>query len=310
MLKKNDFEEQCGFVCVLGAANAGKSTLVNALTGQKVSIVSPKPHTTRNQIYGILSSQPWQIIFVDTPGLIQRPSDALQTYMRKTVWKNSREADLCLILLDVCRPGYDLTERLLEHACSREKNVFLLFNKVDGIEKEKLLPIADRFRHFDKVAKFFMISAEKKKGLQSVQDAIIKYLPISPWLFPEDSVTQVSNQFMAAELTREKIFQWLHQEVPYNTHVETDLWHIAGHDLPPGYNTLPASGITIFQTIFVEREGHRKLILGQGGRRIKAIGQNVRQELSQRLGQPVHLFLYVKINPDWKDKQWNYSYLS
>ena len=296
----------CGFVAILGAANVGKSTLTNVLTREKVSIISSKPNTTRGRVYGITTTGDHQVILVDTPGLIMKPQGMLHRYMTKTVWQSGRQADLCLVLVDAHYPCHDVTQRLLKELSEKDRRIFLLLNKIDGMKKEALLPLAAGYSSFDKIEKVFMISGKTGSGLEDLERAIWSALPEGPWLFPKEALTQLSQKTIAAEITREKLFECLHQEVPYGIHVETDLWHVPGQDTAPPDLKIPKTGISIFQTIFVEKEGYRKLILGQKGQRLAHVGKKAREELMQRLGKTVHLFLHIKVSPAWREHSSTY----
>lgn len=292
---------RCGCVSVLGLANAGKSTLINRMIGEKVSIVSPKPHTTRTSIFGILTEGDYQAVFIDTPGLVLSPTSLLQRAMTKSLWGSTNEANVCLFIIDAVRKRSTEGDTFLSRIVERGRPVSLVLNKVDLIDKERLLPIASAYMEmFPMLENIFMVSGTKGSGVAHLKRAVLGMLPERVWLFPEDMVSTLSERAWAEEVTREKVFQNLHQEIPYKVHVQTDRWYMPGDAVPEG-ETLPKTGITIFQTIFVEKESHRKLVLGHGGQRIKHIGQEARRELCQTLDTLVHLFLYVKILSD-KDR--------
>ena len=293
----------CGFVSLIGLPNAGKSTLLNTFIGEKISIISSKQQTTRTHILGIASEDNTQIIFVDTPGLIFRPQGILQQFMVKTLWKSAKESDICLLLIDVSHPQLTKNEELLHRLLEKKQRVWIAFNKVDLIKKDNLLALAKHFQTFSSIEQFFMISGKKGSGTEDLKQALKKSLPEHPWLFPKEMISSMRKTFHASEITREKIFQLLHQEVPYKTHVETDYIHDPKDEHPFPLKTkkqLPKKGLSIFQTIFVEKSGQKQLILGHKGHRIKMIGQYSRSELSNLFQQPVHLFLHVKLAPDWE----------
>jgi GTPase len=294
---------RCGFIAVLGAPNAGKSTLINQLVGQKVSIVSSRPNLTRHQIYGIFGTDEYQVILVDTPGLLAKPRGLLQHYMLKTAWKSGRHSDLCLVLIDVKRPQNALNQKILQDLMHKEKPVFLIFNKIDQIDKEKLLPLAASYQGFPNIQKTFMISGLREKGIQDLKSALINYLPEGELVFPPDALTQISLQFMAAETTREKIFECLYQEVPYQIHVVTDHFYQPGQteNVPLGFK-IPEQGLSVFQTIFVQKTSHRKMIIGEKGQMLKRIGTRARLQMQEQFEEKVHLFLHVKIDPEWAEK--------
>ncbi len=292
---------RCGFIAVLGAANAGKSTFINTAVKEKVSIVTAKAHTTRNRIYGILCHDDTQMIFVDTPGLIEKPKGPLQNAMRKSFWKTAREADIILLMVDASKKSMHSTVRLLEKLRQREAPIFLVLNKVDAIKKAELLLQAEIYaKEAPFLEKIFMTSGKYNRGVDDVIEALTLYCPENPWVFSPDDITQVSKNFMAAEITREKLFQNIHEEVPYSIHVETETWHI------PGMNQTaiqaPASGISIFQTIFVEKESQKKMVIGHGGQRLQKIGTDARKAMMEWLQEKVHLFLHVKVAPEWSSK--------
>jgi GTP-binding protein Era len=280
------FDKKCGFVAILGQANAGKSTLINALIGQKISIVSSKPHTTRYGIYGIVCRESSQIIFWDTPGLIPSPKKGLQAYMAKTTRRGMQESDVVVVLIDATIPIPDSTFQLLNHL--KDRSPIVALNKVDALKKEKLLPLADQLQNY--TSSIMMISGKKRDGLETLLESIVQRLPHSPWLFGKDDLTQVSQRFWAAEMTREKVFENVHQEIPYHIHVFTDAWEEKKRSL------------TLRQTIFVQKDRYKKWILGHDGQRIRTIGLQARMEIAREVEKEVHLFLKVVTDPFW-DKQ-------
>jgi GTP-binding protein Era len=277
------FMTRCGLISVLGQANAGKSTLINALTGEKVSIVSEKPHTTRYEIYGIVCHEESQMIFVDTPGLIERPQGPLQSFMAKTTSRSLRDADIFMIIIDIACPIPESTHQLLNRL--KDKPLIIVFNKIDKISKEKLLPLAEKYRQWTPY--IAMTSAKKGTGLSYLFDTIEKLIPEGHWLFDKEDLTQITQRFWAAEMTREKIFACVHQEIPYHLHVTTDEW------------TETPKKLLLRQTIIVDQDKYKKWVIGYQGQRIKLIGQKSRFELAHHLNKEVHLFLSVKVNPQW-----------
>lgn len=275
--------QRCGFVAILGEANAGKSTFVNAAVGEKVSIVSSKPHTTRYSIYGILGHQESQIIFIDTPGVISRPQNPLQHLMSRVTSRSAGEAEAALLIVDAAYPNYETTAALAQ----RVKGIplFLAFNKVDLLDKAKLLPLIQHYQEL--TPEIFLISAKKKRGLDAVIDKLAQVVPEGPWLFPPEDLTQVPQRVWAAEMTREKVFECVHEEIPYSTHVVTDHWDE------------DEASVTLHQTIFVTKPKYRQLVLGHQGKRIKLIGQKSRFQMEDCLRKKVNLFLYVKLDPHW-----------
>jgi GTP-binding protein Era len=280
---------RCGFIALIGAPNAGKSTLVNALVGTKVAIVTPKVQTTRTLVRGIAMVDEAQLVFVDTPGIFA-PRRRLDRAMVTTAWVGARDADIVGVIIDA-KQGLDaeasaILERL--HEISRPK--VLILNKVDLVEKTSLLQLASQANERAKFAATFMISALNGDGVDDIRRWFAAHVPEGPWHFPADEVSDAPLRLFAAEITREKLYLQLHQELPYQSTVETDRW-----------DERPDGSVRIEQTIYVEREGQRKIVLGKGGRTIKAIGEAARKEISNLLERRVHLFLFVKVRKDWGD---------
>ena len=280
---------RCGFVALIGAPNVGKSTLVNALVGSKVTIVSRKVQTTRALIRGIAIEGNAQIILVDTPGIFA-PKRRLDRAMVSTAWSGAHDADLVCVLLDAKLGLDEEADRILTRVAGVDHEKILVLNKIDLVPREKLLSLAKAVNERLTVAQTFMISALSGDGVDDLRQALVKMVPPGPFLYPEDQMSDAPMRQLAAEITREKIFQQLHQELPYQSTVETDSW-----------NERKDGSIRIEQTIFVEREGQRKIVLGKGGAAIKSIGAESRKELAEITGQPVHLFLFVKVRENWGD---------
>ncbi|MBR0695916.1 GTPase Era [Bradyrhizobium lablabi] len=280
---------RCGFVALIGAPNVGKSTLVNALVGSKVTIVSRKVQTTRALIRGIVIEGNAQIILVDTPGIFA-PKRRLDRAMVSTAWSGAHDADLVCVLFDA-RSGLDEeANAILAKLESVSHPKILVLNKIDLVPREKLLALAQTANermHFEHT---FMISALSGDGVADLRATLAKMVPEGPFLYPEDQMSDAPMRHLAAEITREKIYGHLHQELPYQSTVETDSWT----DRKDG-------SIRIEQTIFVERESQRKIVLGKGGATIKAIGADSRKEIAEIMGVPVHLFLFVKVRENWGD---------
>jgi GTP-binding protein Era len=282
-------ETRCGFVALIGAPNVGKSTLVNALVGSKVTIVSRKVQTTRALIRGIVIDNKAQIILVDTPGIFM-PKRRLDRAMVNTAWSGAHDADLVCVLLDA-RAGIDEeADALLEKVAKVGHSKILVINKVDIVSKEKLLKLAQDANARLTFDETFMVSALSGDGVADLRHALAARVPPGPYHYPEDQMSDAPMRHLAAEITREKIFRQLHQELPYQSTVETDSWQ----DRKDG-------SVRIEQTIFVERESQRKIVLGKGGGTIKAIGADSRKEIAAILEQPVHLFLFVKVRENWGD---------
>lgn len=280
---------RCGFVALIGAPNVGKSTLVNALVGAKVTIVSRKVQTTRALIRGIVIENNAQIILVDTPGIFL-PKRRLDRAMVSTAWSGAHDADLVCVLLDAKTGIDEEAEAILAKAASVNHDKILVINKVDLIQREKLLALAQAANERMKFVRTFMIAAISGDGVDDIRTTLAEMVPPGPYLYPEDQMSDAPMRQLAAEITREKIYQKLHQELPYQSTVETDKWE-----------ERKDKSVRIEQTIFVERESQRKIVLGKGGATIKSIGADSRKELMQILDVPVHLFLFVKVRENWGD---------
>jgi GTPase len=278
---------RCGFVALIGAPNVGKSTLINALVGEKVSIVSRKVQTTRALIRGIVVEGNAQVILVDTPGIFA-PKRRLDRAMVTTAWTGAHDADLVCVLLDA-KLGLDSeAEAILERLANVAHPKMLVINKIDLVPREKLLALAKAANDRMKFEQTFMIAALSGDGVDDLRKALSAALPEGPFLYPEDQMSVAPMRHLAAEITREKIYQQLHQELPYQSTVETDSW-----------TERKDNSVRIEQTIFVERESQRKIVLGKGGATIKSIGAAARKEIAEIVGHPVHLFLFVKVREDW-----------
>jgi GTP-binding protein Era len=280
---------RCGFVALIGAPNVGKSTLVNALVGSKVTIVSRKVQTTRALIRGILIENNAQVILVDTPGIFA-PKRRLDRAMVSTAWSGAHDADLVCALLDAKAGLDEEAERILSRLASVGHEKLLVLNKIDLVPREKLLALAKAANDRLAFIRTFMVSALSGDGIDDLRQALAAMVPRGPFLYPEDQMSDAPMRHLAAEITREKIFQQLHQELPYQSTVETDSW-----------SERKDKSVRIEQTIFVEREGQRKIVLGRNGATIKAIGAASRKEIAEILGVPVHLFLFVKVRENWGD---------
>jgi GTPase len=280
---------RCGFVALIGAPNVGKSTLVNALVGSKVTIVSRKVQTTRALIRGIVIEDGAQIILVDTPGIFL-PKRRLDRAMVSTAWSGAHDADLVCILLDAKSGIDDEAEAILTKVASVAHKKILVLNKIDLVPREKLLALAQAANDRLRFEETFMISALSGDGVDDLRRKLAAMVPPGPFHYPEDQMSDAPMRHLAAEITREKIFRQLHQELPYQSTVETDSW-----------TERRDKSVRIEQTIFVERESQRKIMLGKGGATIKSIGAESRKELTEIVGQPVHLFLFVKVRENWGD---------
>ena len=280
---------RCGFVALIGAPNAGKSTLLNAVVGAKVSIVSRKVQTTRALVRGIALDGPAQIIFVDTPGIF-RPKRRLDRAMVTSAWGGAGDADAIALLVDARKGIDEEVEAILSKLPDLKAPKILVLNKIDTIEHEKLLGLAAELNAKVPFVETFMISALKGHGVPKLRERLAAMMQPGPWLYPEDQVSDAPLRSLAAEITREKIFERLHDELPYQSTVETELWK----DMPDG-------SARVEQTIYVMREGHKKIVIGEGGRTIKSIGSAARKEIMEAAEQKVHLFLFVKVRENWAD---------
>jgi GTP-binding protein Era len=280
---------RCGFVALIGAPNVGKSTLVNALVGSKVTIVSRKVQTTRALIRGIVIENNAQIILVDTPGIFL-PKRRLDRAMVSTAWSGAHDADLVCVLLDAKSGIDEEAEAILTKVATVHHEKILVLNKIDLVPREKLLALAKAANERLKFAETFMVSALSGDGVDDLRRTLADMVPPGPFHYPEDQMSDAPMRHLAAEITREKIFRQLHQELPYQSTVETDSW-----------TERKDKSIRIEQTIFVERESQRKIVLGKGGATIKSIGADSRKEIAEIVGVPVHLFLFVKVRENWGD---------
>jgi GTP-binding protein Era len=285
----SEAQTRAGFVAVIGAPNAGKSTLVNALVGQKVAIVSAKAQTTRARLMGIAIAGSAQILLVDTPGIFQ-PRRRLDRAMVAAAWTGAEDADLIVLVIDVAARMNAEVERIVASLVERRHPLVLVLNKVDLVKKEALLgPAADLAARLNP-DQVFMISAAQGDGVADLKQALAAALPAGPWLYPEDEVSDATDRMIAAELTREQIVNQLYQELPYAAAIETETWQ----DRPDG-------STEIRQQILVERDSQKAIVIGKNGARLKAIGAAAREEIARHLGRPVHLFLHVKVNPKWDE---------
>ncbi len=280
---------RCGFVALIGAPNAGKSTLLNAMVGSKVTIVSHKVQTTRALIRGITIHDKSQIIFVDTPGIFA-PKRRLDRAMVTTAWSGAHEADLTAVLIDA-RKGLDEdNEAILDQLKEVKGPKILILNKIDVVPRDSLLGLAKAANEKAKFEATFMVSALKSDGVADLKIWLAARMPAGPWLYPEDQIADAPLRQLAAEITREKLFERLHQELPYHSTVETEQW-----------KELRGGDVRIEQTIYVERESQRKIVIGKGGQTLKAIGEAARKEIADIADAKVHLFLFVKVREGWGD---------
>ena len=293
---------RCGFAAIIGAPNAGKSTLINALVGSKVAIVSPKVQTTRMPVRGIAMAGQTQIVFVDTPGIF-RPRRRLDRAMVNAAWGGAEDADAVLLIVDAAdltadenSPGARDTRAILEGLRTNKARKALILNKIDGMKRTDLLPLVEKFHAEAVFEDVFLISALKGEGVADVAAWVASRMPESPWLYPEDQAADIPSRLLAAEVTREKIYLRLHDELPYSSAVETEKWEERRD-----------GSVKIDQVIYVQREGQKAIVLGKGGATVKKIGELAREELETLFGRRVHLFLFVKVREDWDNNSEHYK---
>lgn len=281
--------QKCGLVAIVGAPNAGKSTLVNALVGQKVAIVSPKAQTTRTRLMGIALHGETQMMLLDTPGIFE-PNRRLDRAMVQAAWGGAQDADIILFVVDSKAGLGAKVERIIEGLRHRPEPKMLVLNKVDIAAKDKLLVHAARLNEMMDFTDVLMVSAETGDGLDLLKDKIAEYLPEGPWHFPEDQVSDATDRMTSAEITREQLYLQLHAELPYATAIETEK-----------YTERDDGSVEIHQQIKVERDSQKAIVLGKGGARLKQIGSAARAEIAKSLGCRVHLYLHVKVDPKWDE---------
>jgi GTP-binding protein Era len=286
---------RCGYVALVGAPNAGKSTLLNLLVGTKLSIVTPKVQTTRSRVLGIAIRGASQLIFVDTPGIFA-PKRRLDRAMVAAAWAGAEDADIVVVLVDAGRGFDDDTRGILERLKTSPRRAVLALNKIDLVKREALLPLANELSQALAFARVFMISSTAGDGTGDLADYLAGAVPEAPWLYPEDQLTDLPQRLLAAEITREQLYLQLHQELPYAAAVETEQWeeHRDG-------------SVKISQVIHVQREGQKAIVLGKGGAQVKKIGATARAELEKLLARRVHLFLFVRVTEDWAEDRARYQ---
>jgi len=282
---------RCGFVAVIGAPNAGKSTLVNALVGQKVAIVSAKAQTTRARLMGIALEGNTQMVLVDTPGIFS-PKRRLDRAMVTAAWEGTQAADAVLLVVDPIKQRRHELDPLIEALGHRPERKILVLNKVDIAKKEPLLALAQEFGAKADFAEIFFVSAQTGDGVPEMKAALAAMMPAGEWIYPEDQVSDASERLMAAEITREQLYRQLHEELPYDSAVR-----------PEQYVERKDGSVEIHQQIVVGRDNQRAIVLGKGGSRIKQIGEAARLELTELLGRKVHLFLHVKVEENWAENR-------
>ncbi|HWD56837.1 MAG TPA: GTPase Era [Stellaceae bacterium] len=285
----NPVGTSCGYVALIGAPNAGKSTLLNRLVGQKLAIVTPKVQTTRSRLLGIATEDRTQLIFVDTPGIFA-PRRRLDRAMVAAAWAGVSDADVSVLLVDAARGLDGDTRAIVERLKTAGRPAILALNKVDLVRREVLLGQADELTRLGNFDRVFMISGLNGDGVDDLYRHLAAIVPEGPFLFPPDQLSDAQERFLAAEVTREQVFLQLHDELPYSATVETESWH-----------ERPDGSVRVEQVIYVRRVSQRAIVLGEGGKRIKTIGARARAELSAMLDRKVHLFLFVKVRENWLD---------
>jgi GTPase len=295
---------RCGFCAIIGAPNAGKSTLTNALVGSKVAIVSPKVQTTRMIVKGVAMMGDTQIVFVDTPGIF-RPRRRLDRAMVGAAWAGAEDADALLLVVDAAdltanpnSPAARDTDAILQGLKENKVKKALVLNKIDGMKRENLLPLTEKLHAAASFEDVFLVSALSGDGIKDVAEWVKARMPGGPFLYPEDQAADMTMRLLAAEITREKIYHRLHDELPYASAVETEKWE-----------ERKDGSVRIDQVIYVQRDGQKAIALGKGGQTIKIIGQLAREEMEELFGRRVHLFLFVKVNENWAESREHYEQL-
>lgn len=286
---------RCGFVALIGAPNAGKSTITNDFVGAKVSIVTPKEQTTRTTIKGIGIYKNTQIIFLDTPGIFN-PKRRLDRAMVANAWTGFGDADICVLVVDAHSGITEQVTAIIEKLKETNPKIILLLNKVDLVKKEKLLELSAALNQAYSFEETFMVSAKDGKNMDEFYAYLANHLPESPWYYPEEQMSDMPLKLLAAEIVREKLFMYLQQEVPYELTVEPELWQ-----------RREDNSIRAEMTIYVPRDSHKQIVLGKGGSMIKKIGQSARREIEEQLEERVHLFLFVKVRENWGEDPARYS---
>lgn len=289
---------KCGYIALIGAPNAGKSTLLNALTGSDISIITPKPQTTRGKIRGIIHKGDAQLIFIDTPGIFDA-EHKFEKAMVESAWSGVEECEAIVLVVDAKRGVDDDTRRIIATLKKRGKSAILVLNKIDKAEKPQLLELGKTLYDLMDFQRSFMVSAKRGDGVKDITKYLVSLLPESQWLYGEDDITDMPERQLAAEITREQCFLKLHAELPYGLMVNTEKWEEK--------EVKGKRSIKINQAIIVERESHKKIILGKNGVMLKAIGSSARNRIGKVLGAEVHLFLFIKVDEKWKSDPDSFS---
>ncbi|WND01982.1 GTPase Era [Temperatibacter marinus] len=286
---------RCGFVALIGAPNAGKSTLLNALVGMKIAIVTHKVQTTRTQLRGIAIHENSQLIFVDTPGIF-KPKRRLDRAMVSAAWQGADDAEIIALLVDARKGLSEDVERIIEGLEESGKKAILILNKIDLIKRDSLLALSTKCNEYDVFTETFMISALNSDGVTDLKSHLASAAQKGPWMYPEDDLSDVTMRVLAAEVTREKIYLRLHDEIPYAITVETEKW-----------KELKDGSVRIEQVVHVTRDSHKQIVIGKGGSMLKKLGSMAREELEETMGRRVHLFLHVRVTEKWQDDKTMYQ---
>ncbi|WCL55743.1 GTPase Era [Gimibacter soli] len=292
---QDDDVERCGFVAVIGAPNAGKSTLVNALVGAKVAIVSHKVQTTRTRVTGIGMEGRTQLVFLDTPGIFA-PKRRLDRAMVSAAWKGADDAEQVVLMIDVKKGVTEEVEAIIENLKDAKRKVILALNKIDLVKRDSLLAMAQDLHETGVFTDVFMISAMNGSGVADLKKHLASLAPVGPYMYPEDQIADVTMRLLAAEITREKIYLRLHDELPYATTVETEQWE-----------EKKDGSVRIAQVIHVERDSQKGIVIGKGGQMLKLLGQMAREDMEENFGRKVHLFLHVRVTERWADDRTVYK---
>lgn len=290
--------QRCGYVAFLGAPNAGKSTLMNRMVGSKLAIVTPKAQTTRSRITGVSLHKNTQIVCLDVPGVFNPGEQKFEKAMVSCAWGGVGDADIVLFMLDAKKGLDEENEAILARLKETGRKAFLVLNKIDTLDTKKLLPLTQSLMEAYAFEQVLMISATKGDGVEVLLDAIAEHMPEGPWLFDEEHLTDVPMRVLSSEITREKCFLFMRQELPYSLNVETESW-----------KEQRDGSVRIEQNIYVEREGQKGIVLGAGGAQLKKIGEAARRDIERNLQCRAHLFLFVKVRENWKDNDEHYQYL-
>lgn len=292
---QDDDVERCGFVAVIGAPNAGKSTLVNALVGAKVAIVSHKVQTTRTRVTGIGMEGRTQLVFLDTPGIFS-PKRRLDRAMVSAAWKGADDAEQVVLMVDAKKGITEEVEAIIESLKAAKRQVILAINKIDLVRRDSLLAFAQELHDTGVFTDVFMISAMNGSGVADLKKHLASLAPVGPYMYPEDQIADVTMRLLAAEITREKIYLRLHDELPYSTTVETEQWE-----------EKKDGSVRIAQVIHVERDSQKGIVIGKGGQMLKLLGQMAREDMEENFGRKVHLFLHVRVTERWADDRTVYK---